>query len=668
MNEMNIITNLESPQEKGKEITITVENQIHKNLMYKFLIGNDGTWETIKDFTTDNYVVWNPIMDGKYIIMVQGKLQGSKKSFDYISRTDFIVGKCEENIIKNIYLDKDEVKIGEKITVTAESDAASVLYRYWIKENSKWTLIKDYTVDNSLTYTPKFQGEMEFLVECKSIYSSNLFDDFKSIKYEVKPISKLEIRNLKCITEDLLEGEELIFEVNAEHDDSRVVLYKFLRIDSEGEVVCLQDYSTKRLLSYKEKKKGNYKILCLAKDMYSPNEFDDRALIHYKVYPYKTIKLLSFTTDVSSPQVTGNNINLKVIASGGRDLLYKFIVDGNENFTSKFTKENNFLWKPTKAGKYKLSVYIKDRSFNEEYEIKDTIDFEIEEDYLENIKIEEVILDKKRQLLINEPINIKAIATGGTELKYSFVVKLKDKITEKVDYNDENSVYFAPEKVGKYEIEIMVKDAKSKREYDSHSIVYIDCYEYIPAKIDYILTGTKEFYLVGQPIVLDCICENTLNTLLKYEIKINNHEVEKSEYIEEKKFKFTPRCEGKYIVDVMVKNASSTDDYDYKKTLIFNVLNGKPISNCRIYKDKDKIKCNQGVNFKVNCEGGKDKIYEFYLMEQGEWNLIQKYSKKDYYTFIPFKKGFYKVLALAKSNNKRIAYEDYALIEFKVSE
>lgn len=667
MNEMNIITNLESPQEKGKEITIKVENQIEKNLMYKFLIGSDGTWETIKDFSLDNYVVWKPIVDGKYIIMVQIKVQGSKKSFDYISRTDFIVGKCEEKLIKNIYLDKDDVKVGEKVTVTAESDSASVLYRYWIKDNSKWTLVKDYTVDNSLTYTPKFQSDMELLVECKSIYSSNLFDDFKSIKFQVSPISKLEITNLKCLNETLLQDEELIFEVEANQDESRVVLFKFLRIDEEGEVFCLQDYSTKRLLSYKEVKHGNYKILCLAKDMYSPNEFDDRAIIHYKVYPYETIKLLSFTTDVSSPQVTKSNISLKAVAAGGKDLLYKFVIDGNESKTSKFTKENSFLWQPTKAGKYKLEVYIKDRSFDEEYEINDSIYFEIEEDYLDNIKIEEVILDRKRQLLIHEPINIRVIATGGINLKYSFIVKLKDKITEKIDYSDENTAYFAPEQIGQYEIEVRIKDAKSKREYDAHSIFYVDCYEYIPAKIDYVLAEIKEFYLIGQPIFLECICENTLNTLIKYEIKINNHEVEKSDYIEEKKFKFVPRCEGKYVVDIMAKNKSSKEEYDHKKTVVFNVLDSKPITNCKIYQEKETLRCNESINFKVNCEGGKDRVYEFYLMEQGEWNLIQRYSKKDYYTFIPFKKGFYKVLALVKSSSKKISYEDYDLIEFKVN-
>jgi len=179
MNEMNIITNMQSPQEKGTEITISIENEIEQNLLYKFLIGNDGTWETIKDFQGDSCVKWQPKDDGKYIIMVQAKSEGSKKPFDFMSKIDYIIGKCEEDLIKSIYLDKDEVKIGEKINLTVEGISPSIMYRYWVKENSRWTLLTDYSAQNNLSYTPKQQGEMEFLIECKNIQSKNLFDDFK---------------------------------------------------------------------------------------------------------------------------------------------------------------------------------------------------------------------------------------------------------------------------------------------------------------------------------------------------------------------------------------------------------------------------------------------------------------------------------------------------------
>ena len=99
----------------------------------------------------------------------------------------------------------------------------------------------------------------------------------------------------------------------------------------------------------------------------------------------------------------------------------------------------------------------------------------------------------------------------------------------------------------------------------------------------------------------------------------------------------------------MAKNILSTAEYDSKKSLVFNVLEEAPITtNCKINIDKEEFKCNESINFTVSSQGGKDTIYEFYLMEKGDWKLIQKYSKKSYYTFIPFRKGFYKLLALTK--------------------
>ena len=68
----------------------------------------------------------------------------------------------------------------------------------------------------------------------------------------------------------------------------------------------------------------------------------------------------------------------------------------------------------------------------------------------------------------------------------------------------------------------------------------------------------------------------------------------------------------------------------------------------------------------MTSKGGKDVCYEFYIMINGDWVLAQSYSRKNYYTFLPFKEGKYRVLALSKSFYKNIAYEDYSTIEFEV--
>lgn len=123
-----------------------------------------------------------------------------------------------------------------------------------------------------------------------------------------------------------------------------MILYKFIKICPDGTAVCVQDYSTKRIINYIERESGEYKLLCLAKDMYSPKEYDDRAVINYLVKPYKDISIQSFTTDLSSPQICETPVLLKTIVKGGKNLLYRYIIDGNYSEDSGYIRNGEYLW------------------------------------------------------------------------------------------------------------------------------------------------------------------------------------------------------------------------------------------------------------------------------------------------------------------------------------
>ena len=53
-------------------------------------------------------------------------------------------------------------------------------------------------------------------------------------------------------------------------------------------------------------------------------------------------------------------------------------------------------------------------------------------------------------------------------------------------------------------------------------------------------------------------------------------------------------------------------------------------------------------------------------MENGNWVKMQGYSKKSYYTFIPFLRGQYKVMVMSKSFYKNVSYEDYDELTLEV--
>ena len=91
-----------------------------------------------------------------------------------------------------------------------------------------------------------------------------------------------------------------------------------------------------------------------------------------------------------------------------------------------------------------------------------------------------------------------------------------------------------------------------------------------------------------------------------------------------------------------------------------------PVNSTKVVANKKEIKVGEEVTFEVTSKGGKNVCYEFYMMKENNWVLVQEYSKKNYYTFLPFSKGQYRLLVLSKSFYKKVNYEDYESITFNI--
>ncbi len=666
MMELEVSFSEDSPQERGKEIKISVNNS-DKNYVYKFSAGLEGIWSTLKEYSEEDYCLWQPEKDGKYTLMIQGKNRESNRPFDGFVRVDYIIGSVEEQLISNLALEKEELVIGEKLNLFVEASHKPVMFKYWISGSDGWELIKDYTKDNELFYTVNEPGKHEILIECKSIESKNNFDDFKTVAFYVSEMTKVEIKDFKCLTKELLVDEELIFQVEASHEDSRMVLYKFIKIDSMGRALCLQDYSSKRMITYREDSAGDYKLLCMAKDIYSPKEYDDRALITYSIMAYRPIKIKNFTTDFLSPQTIGTKVLLKAVVEGGKELLYRYKIDGSYSEDSGFVRNNSYLWETRTPGDYKLTLFVKDKNSSEEYEETATFDYLIEEKAIKAVKIRDVVLSREKNYVKDKPINISVHADGGTELRYAFIMYKDNEEVEKINFGISNWVNFTPNEAGDYQLEIRVKDKYSLKEYDSHTYSYFKVNSYERAAIDYVLMPAKEYYMVEEPIELEVVSRNTSEVVFKYSVAINDHPVEETKYGMEDKYSFIPKVSGKYTFTIYSKNIDCTDAFDEKKEIKMYIHDALPVTGTKIKASSVPFQKNKEISFTAQSEGGKDVCYEFYLMENKEWRLMQRYSRKRYYSFIPFIKGDYKLLVLSRSFYKKVAYEDYDILNFKVN-
>jgi hypothetical protein len=579
----------------------------------------------------------------------------------------------ELSIINDIMIDKEDIAVGEKYSIEVKpKDENGYLYRFYIKRYKEWDIVRDYDTSNILKYTATEAGEQEFLIQCKRMESVESFEEYKTIKVNVKNICKVEITNFKCLSKSLIVGEKLEFSVEtsveavAYEKDELILLYKFYKIYKDGKSICIQDYSTKNDVYYRELEEGSYRILCLVKSILSNKEYDDRAILVYEVKPYKDIKINSFVASLNSPQTTETDIKFTSEVQGGNSLLYRYKIKGPIEVDTTFISKEEFSWKPMEAGEYKIILYVKDVNYKGDYEDTKKIAFTIEKKGTKPVKILDIIVDKEKKIITGEPVNIMVNSEGGTRLQYAFIIRKDNRKLDGIEYNKANWINFIPMQVGEYEVEIMLKDKYSNKNYDTHAFVYLKAMEYIPGEIDYIILPYKETYLIGDTIEFECIIQNTQSVLVKYETKINGHSVEQTEFSKNKKLRFIPKIAGKYTIEVYARNMKCMSEYDSKKQISLHVYEASPVIETKIITNKLEGCVNEEFTFEAISRGGKDVCYEFYLMENNEWKRVQEYSKKHHYSFIPFTTGKYKILALAKSYYKKVNYEDYDQIVFDV--
>lgn len=665
MKEVLIDFDNKSPVDLNKNINITAFLTENDDVEYKFIEGIEGIWKPIQDFSKSNICTWNPTKPGKYMIMVQGKSNNCKNAYDYLGKSEYEVVE-NSKLINKVEIDKSKIKVGEKLHINVNTREEFVLYRFWIKGKKDWEILRDYTTENNFVFTATKAGKMEVLIECKKVDSERNVDDFTTVKFEVKDLEKIEITNFLSLTQNMLVNEELIFKVEANYEKNRPLLYKFLKINKEGRVTCIQDFSSRSTVTFKEKLPGEYKLLCHVRDMFSANSFDDRAVIVYNVAPYNDIKIRSFKSDIKSPQVVGNEVNLSALVDGGRELLYRYIIEGPFSEDSGYIRGNEFIWEPRDEGNYKITLKVKDISFQGDHEDIRSIQYDIYSKGEKPVRILDVKCDKGKRCIIGETVNIKVKTEGGIKPLYKFVIYKDGVEKESIDYERNNWVNFIPEEAGEYEVDIKIKDEFSSKEYDASTSLFIEAKDYISADIDYILLNSKESYLVGDIINIEAIVKNTKNVLTKFVTKINGYEVENTEFIEEKSIKIKPKCPGKYTFVIYSKNVKSTEEYDSKKEVSVYVHEVASVNSTKLQLSYNDLKIGKEVTFEATSKGGKEVCYEFYIMINGEWVLAQGYSRKNYYTFVPFKSGNYRVLVLSKSFHKDVPYEDYDTIEIDV--
>lgn len=337
-------------------------------------------------------------------------------------------------------------------------------------------------------------------------------------------------------------------------------------------------------------------------------------------------------------------------------LIYKFLVgrNGMWKVIRDFDKKNYTLWDEKREGNYLIMVQAKSKNSEKPFDYVVRSEYAIkDESHIEEPPKEENNSTTKHKNTCDDKINIFDHISEDEKKEVGLKAAEEDlKIEDDFAGEIENSENLEDE------IKEFEEDAK---EFKNNTNKY-------KKLIKYILVNPKDKYAIDEEIVFTILTENPKNTLTKYKLYIDEVLIEEIGYKESSEFSFLPRCIGTYRFEFYVKKKESTKKFDEVVDYTLNVDYSKPIERIDLECDKEFIRCNEDVTFTTNTLGGKNVLYEFYILKDDNWELVQKYSKKNFYTLIPFKKGYYKILVLAKSFHKNIEYENYAIYKFYVNQ
>ena len=459
---------------------------------------------------------------------------------------------------------KSPQPVNTEIKLTASSKSGStVLYKFNLFDGKDWKVVQDYSPSNTYIWRPTKTGTYKFSIHVKDKYSNKDYDNYYAVEFTiVDDFSKVMVEKVvpdKSSPQSVRTPIKLTTYV---HGGQNGLLYKY-NLYNGKEWLVVRDYSEEPDFTWIPEKPGNYRFSVHVKDKKSTKPYDAYGVLDYTITPEPvTVKSLSATPN--SPQQVGTDILLRATATGGTDLLYKFhIFDGNTwSVLRDYGRNNKHTWKPTKPGRYKLVVHVKDRTSKKGYDDYTYTYFDITGPKEEPVVAKSLSGTPSSPQKPGTDILLRATATGGKELLYKFYVYDGKSWTVLKDYGRNNKYTWRPTKTGNYKLVVHVKDRSSKKDYDDYAVLYYDIQTTDPVEVKSLSASPSGPQKPGTDILLRTTATGGTELLYKFHIFDGNTWTVLREYGRNNKYTWRPKQPGEYKIVVHVKDRSSKKAYD----------------------------------------------------------------------------------------------------------
>ncbi len=351
-----------SPQPENTEVTIKASTTNKNPSLFRFSVFDGATWTTLQDFSTNNQLLWQPLIAGSYQVKVQVKSTSSEKPFDDEKIVPFEVF-VSANINSVSFNSESPQSTNTQIEVTAiTNDTSQNMLKFSIYDGEEWITVKDYSFEANFTWIPTEPGTYKIKVETKNKLSSKGADDEKEITYTVfEPAQFISLSSSKHSPQPI--GTTLSF--TSSTNDETANLVRFLIYDGE-KWTTLQDFSKMKEFTWQPGAPGSFQIKMQTKHEFSKEEFDDEETLEYTIFTPATFQ--GITSDKEKFVQSGESVNIEFEDLDQLEYLIS-VFNGKEwSILREYNAESKFEWKPKSPGIYRLKIAVKHQLSNQEYD------------------------------------------------------------------------------------------------------------------------------------------------------------------------------------------------------------------------------------------------------------------------------------------------------------
>lgn len=342
--------------------------------LYKFALLDVSTnkWTIISDFSDKSEIVYNADKEGKYQFAMTVK--DSAGSVVSAKRVELVVEKAKALTgVLSVNGNTENLTVVEatdlivNISATGGSGIYSYKYAMLNTKTGKWTVLRNFTVDNKYVLSEIEEGTYQFAATVKDDTGKTLSTNRVTVVVEKRnvPLSGSLMVNGEYKLEANLK-DELLLTVEAS-GGSGDYTYKYAMLNTEtGKWTILKDFSDAKEYIYITENEGTYQFAATIKDSTGKTLSTNRVT----VVIVKREEPLSGTLTVngSSDKLTvnkGTQIALTASANGGSgNYTYKFAVMNAStkkwSVLKDFDNESTYIYSLDYLGTKEFAVTIKD--------------------------------------------------------------------------------------------------------------------------------------------------------------------------------------------------------------------------------------------------------------------------------------------------------------------